>query len=162
MRKRYSFDRLFEGNKFVLICVFFTVLVLFSAIGNAIAGVRIYLSIGFVVSNIFYVSAPVLIFAIFQYLWKSDYIAERDYLLWVGIPLHYLLSLGLILFFTFIHGLFEPLAQGIYLFRFRDFTALYIIGTIGAIAIDFIRTAKDNKNLRKVQRNQSNIKNRKE
>lgn len=153
MNKWYSSDKLFEGNKAVLFCVVFTVVIIFATIANAITGVTIYLSIEYVFSNIAQIGAPIVTASALQRLWKLKYFAERDYLLWVGLVLHYLISLGLILFFTFLHGMFReiPLPQGIYLFRLRDYTLLYAIIVVGAIVVDLMRTATDNKNLRKIQ-----------
>lgn len=151
MNKRYSWDRFFEGNKFVLICVIFTLFVIAESVTNSIFDTVAYLNFEFVFWTIALLSAPVFTFSAFQRLWQSNYIAERDYLFWVSFPLHYLYSLVLIMLITFLHGFFEQLPQGVYLTRFITFTFFYVLVTIGAIVLDLMQTEKDNKNLSKIQ-----------
>jgi len=151
MRKFFSFDKMFEVNKLVLICVVFSVLIVFVTIGGAITGNATNINFEFVVWNIAYISAPIVTISIIQYLWKLDYITDRGYLFWAAFLLHYLFSLGLILSLTFIRSFFVELPQGIYLYRFRDYTAIYAIVVIGGIVIDLFHTSRDNKNLRMIQ-----------
>jgi len=151
MRKRYSFESLFEGNKVVLMCVLFTVLIIIEAISNAITGNTSYLSIAMLTWGIISLLAPVLPIVLFQHLWKSDVISDKDYLLWCGIPIHYLISSGLTLFFMFLRGFFEPLPQGVYLSTFLQYTVAYTIILVGAAVVDLMQTSAANKNLRKIQ-----------
>ena len=159
MKRTFSFDKMFEVNKLVLICVVFSVLIVFVAIGGAITGDVTNIDFEFVVWNLAYISAPILSISIIQYLWKLDYITDKGFLFWAAIPLHYLFSFGLILSLTFVRSFFVDLPQGIYLFRFRDFTAIYVIIVIGGIVIDILHTATDNKNLRKIQASLSSANN---
>ena len=154
MKKHYSFESLFEGNKIVLMCVLFTVIIIFTTVSNAVMGRETYLSIWILIWAILSLAAPVLPMSLFQYLWKSDIVSDKDYLLWFGIPSHYIISSGLQLLFMFIRGFFEPLPQGIYLGVFIQYTVVYIITIIGAVAVDLMKTATANKNLRKIQESQ--------
>jgi len=154
MRKYYSFERFFEGNQLVRFCVLFTIAIAAEAVLSAIAGATIYLNIEYVIWTAVFLSAPILPLAVFQRLWKSNYISEKDYLFWLSIPLHYLVSCALILLFTFIQRFFLPLPISIYLLRFVYYTAGYIVIMIGAIIIDLMQTASSNKNLRKIQARQ--------
>jgi len=151
MKKQYSFESLFGGNKIVLLCIIFTVHIIIETIFSTIGGRTTYLSMGFLVWSILLLSAPVLPLAVFQYLWKSNVISDKDYLLWGGIPLHYIISSGLIMLFTFIRSLFEPLPQGSYLNALINYTVVYAIILIGAVVIDLAQTATANDNLKKIQ-----------
>jgi len=105
----------------------------------------------FLTWSIAFLGAPILPLTILQYLWKSNVINDKDYLLWGGIPLHYLISCGLIVFFTFLRSLFEPIPQGAYLNTFINYTMVYAVILIGAVVIDLTQTATANKNLKKIQ-----------
>jgi len=155
MRKRRSYDRLFEGNIIVLYCVIFTVNIIVLTISSAIWGGIINLSVEFLIWNFVFISAPLLPLAIFKHLWRSNYIHERDYLLWISIPLHYLISCGLTLFFIFLQSIFTPLPQGIYLAAIANYTIMYIIIVTGAAVIDLMQTSTANRNLRTIQASQS-------
>jgi len=151
MKNRYSFESLFESNKMVLLCVLFTINIIIETVSSAIWDRTTYLSIEFLIWNVVSLGAPILPLVVFQYLWKSNYINDKDYLLWAGIPTHYLISCGLILFSTFIRSLFEPLIQRAYIVSFINYTLVYAIVLIGAIVIDLMQTATANGNLRKIQ-----------
>jgi len=153
MRKRHSYDRLFEGNPLVLFCVLFTVSVTVSVIINAIFGATFVLRTeGIIISSV-YLIAPILPLTVFHRLWKSSYIAERDYLLFINIPLHYLFSSVLTVLFTFLMGLFRllPLTPAAYISALITFTGMYALVILGAIVIDLLQTAKANGNLKKIQ-----------
>jgi len=156
MRKRYSFESLFEGNKIVLMCVLFTVTIIIETILNTVGGRTTYLSIRFLLWAFLNLSAPVMPIALFQYLWKSNFISDKDYLFWAGIPIHYLISLGLIIFYTSIRSFFEAWTHDIntYFMTFINYTAGYIIIMIGAVVIDLFQTSTANKNLRIIQASQ--------
>jgi len=156
-RKRGAIDRLFEMNKIVVMCIFFTINTAINVVSGAIANETIYLSLGSMAWTFALISAPVLPFAILQRLWKSEFIGERDYLLWTSAFLHYVVSCGLILLFTFIRGLFEPLPQGFYFTRIAEYTFVYIIISGFAIIADLMNTAKLNENLRKIQKSEDVI-----
>ena len=104
-----------------------------------------------------YTSAPIPPFVVLQRLWKPDFIGEKDYLLWTGAFLHYVVSCGLILLFTFIRGLFEPFPQGFYFTRIAEYTFVYVIICGFAIIADLMNTAKLNKNLRRIQKSENII-----
>ena len=154
MRKRYSFDSLFRGNKLVLMCVIFTVAIIIETVSNSIMGRATNLNIGSLIWGLLSIAAPVLPLALFQYLEKSDIISDKYNSLWFGIPMHYIISSGLQLFFMYLRGFFEPLPQGVYRGTLRQYTMVYIIILIGAAVIDLIQTATANKSLRKIQENQ--------
>jgi len=156
MRKRYSFESLFEGNKIVLMCVLFTVSILIETISNTICGRTTHLSMEFLLWSFLNLSAPIIPIALFQFLWKSNYIRDKDYLFWACIPLHYLISIGLIMVFTFIRTFFEPWTHefNVYLMTFINYTAVYIIIITGAIVIDLVQTSTANRNLSIIQASQ--------
>ncbi|MCL2843454.1 MAG: hypothetical protein FWE28_08355 [Oscillospiraceae bacterium] len=156
MRKRYSFENLFEGNKVVLMCILFTVHIILETIFSTIAGRTTYLSMGMLIWSLVALVAPILPIALFQYLWKSDFISDKDYLFWGAIPSHYIISCGLTLLFTFIRSFFELLPQNFYLVAFINYTAIYLIILIGAVVVDLTQTANANDNLRKIQTHLSN------
>jgi len=151
MRKRYSFDRLFEGNMLVLFCVIFTVNVVIRIILAGLQGTAITLGVQSLIWSTVYISAPLLPLAIIQHLLRSGYMEERDYLLWISAPVHYLISAGLTVFYVFIQGLFMPLPERMFIFALVNYTIMYIIIVTGAIIIDLLQTARVNKNLRKIQ-----------
>jgi CubicO group peptidase (beta-lactamase class C family) len=122
---------------------------------NTIIGGSVYISLLSLAWTLGFLSVPILTFSVFQRLF--DYIAEKDYLFWVSVPLHYLISLGLIMVFTIVQSFFEPLSQGIYFLRFRDYTVLYVFILVGAIVIDLAQTAKDNRNLSKIHAKLSKV-----
>ena len=158
MKKQSPSGTLFDSNMLVVFCVLFTISIITEAILNSIVGAAVYLRIEFVIWLSVFLSAPLLPLSVFKYLWKYNYIGEKDYLFWAGIPLQYLISCGLIMFYTFIQGFFEPQRQGIYLFRFTMYTIMFVVLTIGAIVIDLIQTATDNENLRKIHASQGDAK----
>ena len=157
MRRRYSFENLFEGNKVVLMCILFTTNIIIETISNTIGGRATYLSVGSLVWLIVYVSAPILPIAIFQRLRNSNFIDDKNYLFWGAIPLHYIVSCGLTLLFTFVRSFFESLPQSIYLVVFINYTIIYVIILISAVIIDITQTATANSNLRKIQEHQRKI-----
>jgi hypothetical protein len=142
---------MFEGNLLVLYCVIFTVSLIVMTIASTIWGGRIYLSIEFLLWNFVFISAPLLPLGVFKHLWKSNRIHERDYIFWVSVPLHYLISCGLTALFVFIQGLFMPLSQGVYFIALVNYTIMYAIILIGAAAIDLLQTSAANRNLKKIQ-----------
>jgi len=158
MRKRYSFESLFEGNKIVLMCILFTVSIIIATITNTVGGRTTYITIKFLLWSVLNLSAPIMPITIFQHLWKSNFINDKDYLFLASVPLHYLISLGLILFYTFIRGFFEPWTHeiNVYIMSFINYTAVYIIIVIGAIVIDLVQTSTANKNLRIIQASKRN------
>jgi len=158
MRKRYSFEGLFEDNKIVLMCVLFTVNIIIETISNTIGGRATYLSVEFLLWSILNLSAPIMPIWIFQFLWKSNVIKDKDYLFWASIPLHYLISIGLILLYTFLRSFFESWTHeiSVYLMTFINFTMVYVIIILGAIMIDLFQTSTANKNLRMIQDSQRN------
>ena len=158
MKKNFSLKILDECNLLVLFCIIFTIGMMFEAIMSSIRGAPVYFNIEFIFWSSAFYSAPILTSAIFKQLWKSNYIAEKDFLYWLDIPLHYLATCGLIMFYTFIQGFFHSLPQRIYLIRFIYSTVFYVTITIGAIVIDLIQTGIANDNLRKIQEKEKQIK----
>jgi len=151
MRKRYSFESMFDGNILVIFCVLFTVSMIFETIFSVIGGGTIHVSM---IWRTIWLSATLLPLALFQYLWKSHYIDERSYYFWVGIPMHYLISGGLLLLYLFIWGFFEHLTPNAYLITLANYTVGYMIVMGGAAVIHFMQTSRANKNLRKIQASQ--------
>jgi len=150
MKKHDFFERFLDISLPVLFCVIFTIVIIIEAITNTIVGAEVNLGIDFVVWVCVFLIAPILPLALLKRLWKSTYIAEKNQLYLGSLLLHYLISCGLMMFFTFMQGFFEPLQEGLYLFRFVMYTAIYVVTIIGAIIIDLARTANDNENLRKL------------
>jgi len=151
MKNRYSFQRLFDGNPFVLMCVFYTINIKINAISRLIAGEVFYIDFSFFIWSFVFITTPILPIEIIKRLWKSKYINDRDYLFWADVPMYFVMTCGLALFYTFLQGLFEPLPSNVYLNTIINFTSLFVIITIGAIVIDLVKTARDNKNLKKIQ-----------
>jgi len=151
MNKRYTLDKLFEGSLSTTFCVIFAIGIIVDSFMHSITGAEVYFGVEFVVWSAIFYSMPVLSIALFRYLWKLDFIDEKKYTLWIAMPMHYLLSLGLVLFATFVQGFFESISLGLYIFRFVIFTAMYIAIVIGAVVIDLVQTANDNSNLRRIQ-----------
>ncbi|MCL2285711.1 MAG: hypothetical protein FWC32_05025 [Firmicutes bacterium] len=153
MSKRYAFDRLFEGNKLVLMCVLFTVSIISAAISSTITGVQIYLSLRFVIVNLVFLSAPVIPLAAAQHLLNKKRISENSYYFWVGIPIHYFVSCGLLTFYLSLFHLFQPGTIRAYVNTVINFSVGYAAIGLGAAAIDLIQTASANKHLRKIREN---------
>jgi len=153
MRKRYSFYRLFEGNMLVLFCIFFTVTIIGDVIFAAVRGNAVNLSSLTLIWRVVLLSAPLVPFAILRHLWRSDYIDEKDYLFWGSVPMHYLISAGLLLLYLFIWGLFMPLSLSLRIVQnaLVNYTIVYIITIAGAIVIDLLQIARANRNLKKIQ-----------
>jgi len=151
MKNRYSFQRLFDGNPIVLMCVFYTISIKINAVSRFAVGEVFYIDFSFFIWSMIFLTAPILPIEILKRLWKSDYINDRDYLFWAGIPMYFVMSCGLALFYTFLQSLFEPLPPNAYFYTFINYTTLFVIITIGAIVIDLMLTARDNKNLKKIQ-----------
>ena len=156
IRKRYSIDRLFEGNKLVLMCVLFTANTMIQMILAEIIGIQFNLSSRAIIWQFVYVSAPVLPLAVFQHLWESGRIDENNYLLWTGISLHYVISCALTVLIVFIQSFFMPLPQGVYFAMIATYTTGYIIVLTGAVVIDLIQTSKINQKLQIIQASQKN------
>jgi len=153
MKKRYSFESLFEGNLFVLACVLYTVSTLVTVVVNTIAG------------SMENVSAPSLWDFIFlgaiilpHTIWKSDYIQKKEYPFWIDITAFYLTALGLVMFATFVQGFFDDLPDRSYFYTFINFTTMFFIVLVGAVVVDFMKTATANKNLKKIQISQRRLK----
>lgn len=157
MKKHDFFEKFLTTSLPILFCVFFTITIIIEAVTNTIVGAGVYLRIEFIVWVSVFLIAPILPLVILRRLWKSTYIAEKNHLYWGSLLLHYLISCGLMMLFTFMQGFFEPLRQGLYLFRFGMYTAMYVGIMIGAVIIDLARTATDNENLRKIQASRRNI-----
>jgi len=153
MKKRYSFESLFEGNLFVLASVFYTVNIFVTVVVNSIAGSMENVSAPSLWDFIF-LGAIILPLAI----WKSDYIRKKEYPFWLGITVFYLTALGLVVFVTFVQGFLGELSERIYFYAFTNFTTVFSIVLVGAIIVDFMQTATGNKNLKKIQANQKSLK----
>ena len=156
MRKRRSFDRLFEGNMLVVFCVLFTAAVILSAIINTIFGAEFTLSMRNIIVTAVFLSAPLLPLSICKHLLKANYITERDYLFWIGIPIHYFVSAGITMFYSLIWSIFEQIPPIVFLTTLIEFTVMYAIVIGGAVVVDFCQTSTANKNLRKIQASQNN------
>jgi len=156
--KSLRFTRFFEGNKFVLMCVFFTAILTIETVSNSISGSETILNIGILIWGFLSLGAVVLPISLVQYLYKSDIISEENILLRAIFPFHYVASSVLQMFLIFLRSFFEPLPQGIYLVALTQYTVSYVIIVIGAVIVNLIQTARDNKNLRKIQANRRRIK----
>ena len=154
MRKRYSIDRLFEGNKLVLICVLFTVSTVIETVASGIQGRVTALSIPDLLWGLAFLGAPVLPLAVFQTLWKSNIMDENDYIFWVSLPLHFVISGGLILLLTFVFNIVNPVAYRSYPATLAGFAIGYAIVMAGAVVVDLLQTAGANQALRKIQAQQ--------
>lgn len=158
MKKRRPYDRLFEGNKLVLMCVLFTVNLFIETIAATILDVPMYMTLSAFAWRMTWLSAPVLPLTILQYLWEADYITEDRYLLWISIPVHFALSAGLLLLYVFIWGRFYPLLRGAYIETLLTYGMGYAIIIIGAMVVDAIQVSTTNKNLKKIQASRTNSK----
>lgn len=157
-RKRGFIDRLFDMNKLVVLCIFFTVNTIINVVSvTIVTNEPMYLSLGMMLWTFALLSAPILPFAVLQRLWKSEFIGEKDYLLWTGVVFHYVFTCALIVLFTFIRSRFEPLPPSFYITRLGEATFLYILISLLATIVDFAQTTKLNKNLRKIQNAQDII-----
>jgi len=154
-RNRYSIDRLFEGNKLVLMCVLFTVNVLILMISAALVGESINLTSRAIIWQFVFLSCAVLPLTVFQHLWESGRIDESNYLLWTGVSLHYVISCALTLLVVFVQSFFVALNQGVYIVVIVNFSIGYFIIIAGAIAVDLIQTSRLNQKLRRIQASQN-------
>jgi len=157
MRKRHSYDRLFEGNILVVFCVIFTVSIFVTVILNTVFGGTFSMSIQNLIWTVVFISAPLLPLALFTHLWKSNCIAENDYLFWIGIPAHYAVSSALTMLFVFIQSRLHSLPLSTYLDALINYTVMYAIVVAGAVVVDLLQTGTANKNLRKIQARQREI-----
>lgn len=153
MSRRYAFDRLFEGNKLVLMCVFFTISIISATITSAITGEQIYLNLRSVITNIVYLSVPVIPLAVAQHLLNKKRISEEKYCFWVGIPMHYFVSCGILVVFLSIHHMFRPVSFRAYVESIIGYTFAYVVIILGAAVIDLIQTASANRQLKKIREN---------
>jgi len=158
MRRLYFTARLFGGNKMVLVCVLFTAIITIETISNSIAGRETILNIGILIWGFLSLVAVVLPISLVQYLYKSSIISEESILLRASIPFHYVISTVLQMFFIFLRSFFEPFPSSIYLIAFTQYTVSYTIIIIGAVIVNLMQTARDNKNLRKIQANRRRMK----
>ena len=154
--RRFSYERLFDGNILVLGCVLFTFFTVANVIVSAAAGNQVSMSSENIIWSLIYLSAPLLPMALVKYLWRTKVFTDKDYLFWMSIPLHFVVSLGLTYFYTFIQSIISsrPFSTGILLNIFIQFTIAYTMVNVGAVIIDLVQTALTNRELKKIQGSQ--------
>jgi len=156
MIKRYSFEKLFEGNKLVLFCIIYTISIVIATISSHVANAPFYLTLDGMVASFLYLSAPILPLSLCQHLFQLKYIDEKSYHFWVGIPVHFVVSSVLLMFIVFMLGILRQANFGIaaYLSILGNYAITYIIIMAGGIVIDLIQTANVNNNLKKIRRSE--------
>ena len=156
MRKLFSITsiiRLDGHNSLVLFCIIYTVGMMCESILGSIVGAPINIQF-FIWSSVFY-GSPILSSVIFNQIRKAYPTTEKVFSFCFGIPIHYLATCGLIMFFTFIQSFFIKIPHWFYLIRFIYSTVFYAIILIGSIVIDLRQTGIANENLKKIQASQS-------
>ena len=154
MKEKHSYSIL--SSMITWFCVVYTVSIIVDTVLAAISGNTIYLNIEFLVWSIAFYSAPLLPLSVFIYLWHLNDVGVNDYIFWLSILLHYVISGGLLMFYRFIQGFFISISPSTYWTTLRHYTIIYIIVLIGAVVNDLIQTSAANKNLRKIQASQCN------
>ncbi|MCL2840644.1 MAG: hypothetical protein FWE05_07695 [Defluviitaleaceae bacterium] len=160
MFRRFSFDKMFEGNKLVLICILITIHVVISTIVHALAGSYFTLSLSGLFWVIIYSTAPILPIAICQHLMKLNKISEKRYEFLTSIPPHFIFSCGLLVFYVFLMGLWQStlFPVSVYLITITNYVVGYILVISGAAMIDAIQTAAVNRDLKKIRESQAHKK----
>ena len=160
MRKKYSHEKLFMGNKFILLCVLFTINITLQGFIIAINEGQVDFTLEFVISNFIIVSAPILPLAVLDFLLRH-YIDEEHFIAKIAIYIHYPISLGLLLLFTFFFNLINSVPSELsMLVRVAvNYTIVYIGIVAGAMLIAFMQTSTANKQLKSIHESQNKIKN---
>jgi len=160
MREVYGHEKLFMGNKLVLLCVLFTINTIIQAIMAAINGGYITFNLTFVISNIAIVGAPVLPLAILDFLLTQNYIDENSFWVRNAIYIHYPVSLGLLLSYFTVIEIFNshPITFSIFIRIIVQYTVVYIYIVLSAMVIVAIQASNANKELKIIHASQKNNK----
>jgi len=160
MRVVYGHEKLFMGNKLVLLCILFTVNTVIQAVMVGINGVNITFNLAFVISNLVIVSAPILPIAVLDFLLSQNYIDENSFWVRNAIYIHYPISLGLLLSYFVAFALINSHYINISMIirTAVEYTVVYIGIVLSAMAIVNIQTSNANKELKVIHASQKNNK----
>ena len=150
MRRRYSFDRLFEGNLFTVFCVIFTIMIIQQAVVSVIVDATLDFAQS-ALSMAAYTSVPLITMGVPRFLVNKNYISEKVFGFFNSILSHYITSCALLMGYVFILRQLIDIPQNAYFETLIFFTFGYIAVTVGAIIICFFQTVAANKNLKKIQ-----------
>ena len=158
MREVYGHEKLFMGNKLVLLCVLFTVNTVIQAVMVSINGGDIAFNLPFVISNLVIVSAPILPIAFIDFLLTQNYIDENSFWIRNAIYIHYPISLGLLLSYFVAFALINSnyITWSMLIRTTVEYTVIYISIVLSAMAIVNIQTSNANKELRVIHESQKN------
>jgi len=161
VRKKHTYTSVFDVNRFVLFCVFFTVsiainIVIASLLGDALNfGVLEFIALSITCA------APVVTFILFDYIPGLKYFRDDRCSPWLSFAAHYLISLTLIILPVFVLGFFEPFySHPNWVVSGKiaaSYTPSYAMFALGMIIIDVRKTAIANNNLRKIKINKRNL-----
>jgi len=148
--RRFAFESLFEGNKLVIACVFFTIFVVINAIIQAILGVELNLNLAFVFASFIVITANLLPIWFFQKLEEKGWISLQSYYFWSGYPMHYFISTGLLTIALGIYHAFNPITITFFLSNLAFCTVVYVAFALGSAVFYQIQIIIANRNLRKI------------
>ena len=144
MKKNNIVVQLFEGNKFVLVCVFFTLATIVDIVLSTINGFEQYITFKHLIDRLLICTAPILPLIIFNYFEKLS--------VWALFPIHYAISCAAAMLYIFVQSFIWEIHNNAYIDIFRSYTMMYIIVVAGAMIIDLCRTAKANRYLKKINK----------
>ncbi len=137
------FNYMIYGNKFVIVCVFFTfITVLDVALSWTQHGVTAspYLLL---LDRLVLCTLTIFPLNLFKYLEKLS--------VWAIFPLHFMFCCILSLLYTYLTSFATEPHPDSYHDMFRSVVIAYLVFIIGALAIDLSRTVKANRDLNKIQ-----------
>jgi hypothetical protein len=87
---------------------------------------------------------PILPLYVFKYF-------NEKLSVWAVLPLHYAISLSLVMLYVFLYGFFGAIHHNAYFYMFRSFTMIYVPVVMVALAFDLHRTASVNRKLKELR-----------
>jgi len=144
----------FEAHPLVLFCVFITVSIAITVVMTFLHGVEFILNIHWIIAMSIFCAAPVIAIVLLERIPPLQRFDDDACSLWISIPVHFVISVAIVLLGVFIWRFFEDMPAIAFRNAVLTFLQGYSIIAIGAIIIDSRKTAAANKNLKKIRESQ--------
>lgn len=141
--KKSVFKTMIHGNKLVIMCVFFTAATILDMLICTILKTETATTYEHLLSRMVLCVLTIPPLSLFKYFEKLS--------MWAIFPMHYAACCLLSTLYVYIDGFFVDLHPNAYRDIFRSVTLMYLVFISCALIIDLARTARANKELKRIQ-----------
>jgi len=154
MKKNNINLSVFDANPFVLFSVFFTVSFAISVAFNLFHSEPLFIGVQGIIGTALFCAVPVVTIVLFDIIPLLRPLNDDNCSLWISIPVHFVISCGLLLLAILAWGVLGSSFSGIFWGVIVTYMQGYTVIILGAIIIDVWKTKKANNQLKKIQENQ--------